>query len=98
MPTRKIVAGTARQFQHTCSGYDVNTLWCYITNSAGTLSSSGAASSSGDGVYYCHLQVPSAEGEYVVRWQAIYGTLANGSAAHWLSTMAIEIVNQEEME
>jgi hypothetical protein len=98
MPFRKVVAGSARQFQYTCSFDDISSLHCYIENqaSAGFLVASGVATASGDGLYYCNLGVGSDVGSYTAYWIALYGTLADSSVGTWISSQEFEVVLRGE--
>ena len=104
MAYTKVLAGGAREFRYqaafsmdSTSGF----MFLYYQPSGPTTSvASGMLTSSGAGLFFCRLTIPTSPttGYYFARWSIPYATVADAGVATWLSTERIEIKLEGERE
>ena len=106
MARRKVVGGSAREFLFMvpfsvdiASG-DIHAYTYKADSGPSVLTSCGIGTHSGNGNYACRLQTTSvtAAESWWVRWEAEYGTLADGSAGTYIKTKPFELVLEGEDE
>ena len=103
---RPVLAGTAREFNLKTVSMDSSSVFCYlyyVFSGPATSIDSGMATSSGQGHFFCRLDVPAVVDASSLtfafaKWSVPFGTVADTGVATYKFTNKFQIVLEGEFE